>query len=145
MTETITRAGPVDQAPLPKLWPDTAFYWTSGSDGHLRILQCARCGRYVHPPTPTCRHCGSPDVAPAVVSGDATVWSFGVVYQPFIPWLEVPYVVAIVGIDEDPTLHLTTNIVGCPPEDVSIGMAVKVRFEQHGEIFLPLFVPRDGK
>ena len=48
-----------------------------------------------------------------------------------MPGPELPYVVAIVEIDEDPSIRLTTNIVGCEPEDVEIGMPVRVVFEHH--------------
>jgi uncharacterized protein len=127
--------------PLPRLWPDTAFFWTSGADGQLRFLKCRACGRLVHPPTPSCRWCGTDGTEVTVVSGDATVYSFTVVHQPFIDWLEVPYVLALVAIAEDPEVHITTRIVGCEPDEVEIGLPVHVRFERHGEIYLPLFAP----
>ena len=38
-------------------------------------------------------------------------------------------------------MHLTTNIVGCDPDDVHIGQEVAVRFEQHDDVWLPLFEP----
>ncbi len=45
-------------------------------------------------------------------------------------------------------LRLTTNIVGCDPEQVAIGMPVRVRFEHHDdngyEVWLPLFEPDNG-
>ena len=39
---------------LPALEPDPAFFWTSGADGHLRILRCGYCGHWQHPPLPRC-------------------------------------------------------------------------------------------
>ena len=42
---------------------------------------------------------------------------------------------------EQEGLRFTTNVVGCPPEDVHIGLPVRVQFEQHGEVFVPVFVP----
>ncbi len=38
-------------------------------------------------------------------------------------------------------MRLTTNIVGCDPDDVHIGQEVSVRFEQHDDVWLPLFEP----
>jgi uncharacterized OB-fold protein len=35
-----------------------------------------------------------------------------------------------------------TNIVGCEPERVQIGMPVRVAFEQHDDVWIPLFEPR---
>jgi uncharacterized OB-fold protein len=49
--------------------------------------------------------------------------------------------VAIVALAEDPSVHLTTRIVDCAPTDVTIGMPVRVRFEQHDAVHLPLFAP----
>jgi uncharacterized OB-fold protein len=129
----------------PRLWPDTAFYWQSGADGRWRFAHCTQCERIVHPPVPLCPHCGCIDVEPRPVSGHATVHSFSVVHQAFVTWLETPYVLALVAPDEDPEVHVTTRIVGCPPEDVHIDMRVVVDFEQDGEIFLPVFRPlQDG-
>src|SRR5207248_10509865 len=52
-----------------------------------------------------------------------------------------PYVVANVALAEDRHVRLTTNIVGCAPEDVHIGQQVQVRFEQREDVWLPLFEP----
>lgn len=127
---------------LPRLWPDTEFFWTSGADGRLRFSHCTTCGRISHPPVPYCRKCGATGFEVRPVSGDATVWSYSVVHQPFVDWVPVPYVLAIVEIAEDAEVHLTTRIVDVEPDDVSIGMPVSVRFEPHGDVHLPLFGPR---
>jgi len=120
------------------------FFWRSGADGRLRFLGCGSCGRVHHPPVPRCPYCGSRDLAPRAVSGDAMVATFTVNHQPFMPGFEPPYVIAIVEIDDDPTIRLMTNIVGCAIEDVRIGMPVRVTFEENGEWFVPLFEPREG-
>ena len=63
-------------------------------------------------------------------------------HQPWIPGFDPPYVVAIVDIEEQEGLRLTTNLVGCEPDEVQIGMAVKVCFEEREDgIFVPLFEP----
>lgn len=129
------------RVPLPRLTADTGFFWRSGADGRLRIQRCAACGRYAHPPTPECRSCGAAGPRPEPVSGRASVFSYTVNYQPFVPWLPPPYVLAIVALAEQDDLHLTTRIVDVAPEDVHIGMAVSVLFERHREVYLPLFTP----
>jgi uncharacterized protein len=65
--------------------------------------------------------------------------TFTVNHQKWHPALEVPFVIARVAIDGAPGVYLTTNIVGCPVEDVEIGDRVSVKFLQQGEIYLPLF------
>jgi len=52
-----------------------------------------------------------------------------------------PYVVAIVEIEEQPDVRLTTQIVDCPVGDVHIGMPVEVDFEQHEDVWVPVFRP----
>jgi len=79
----------------------------------------------------------------AEVGGTGVVAGFTVNHQPWLPTLELPYVIAIVAIDDDPRVRLTTNIVGCDPADVRVGMRVEVRFEQHEDVWLPFFAPTD--
>ena len=126
---------------LPALDPETAFFWTSGAENQLQISRCAGCGLYIHPPLPNCPECGGTQVSPAPVSGRARVASFTVNYQRWVPGLSVPFVFAAVELVEQPELYVFTNIVGCPVEDVRIGMAVSVVFERHGDIYLPMFQP----
>jgi uncharacterized protein len=78
-------------------------------------------------------------VAPEIVPGTGTIDTFTINYQEWRPGLEVPYAIARVAIDGAPGVYLTTNIVGCPVESVDIGARVRAKFEQHGEIYLPLF------
>ncbi len=75
------------------------------------------------------------------MSGRATVVGFTVNQHPWLPGFDPPYVVANVALAEDPTVRLTTNIVGCEPDAVAIGQVVRVRFEQHEDVWLPLFEP----
>lgn len=66
---------------------------------------------------------------------------FTVNHQQWLPDFSPPYVVAIVALEEDDGARLTTNIVNCDPDDVRIGMAVRVTFEQAEDVHLPLFEP----
>ena len=94
----------------------------------------------MHPPAPLCPECLSRDLSPEAVSGRAVVHTFTVNHQPWIPGFDPPYVVSIVELDEQEGLRLTTNLVNCKPEDISIGLRVHVLFEDLGEgVFLPLF------
>jgi acetyl-CoA acetyltransferase/uncharacterized OB-fold protein len=127
--------------PLPQLTPATSWFWTSGVDGRLRIQGCSDCKALVHPPTPICPACRSRSWAPVEVSGRGTVVAFTVNQHQWLPGFEPPYVIANIALAEDPTVHLTTNILGCEPDDVRIGQEVIVRFEEHEDVWLPLFEP----
>ena len=123
---------------LPALDASNEFFWTSGADGLLRFLRCSSCGHHLHPPGPRCPACGGRELAPAPVSGRGEVVSFTVNHQPWDGDTE-PYVIALVELVEQVGLRLTTNIVGCSPDDVTIGMPVRVAFEHRDPVWLPLF------
>jgi acetyl-CoA acetyltransferase/uncharacterized OB-fold protein len=127
--------------PLPQLTPFNDWFWTSGADGHLRIQRCDDCASYVHPPVPICPRCRSRAWTATAVSGRATVVGFTVNSQQWLPGFEPPYVVAEVVLEEDRSVRLTTNVVGCDPHAVHVGMDVQVRFEEQDGVFVPLFEP----
>ncbi len=127
--------------PLPELTPFNDWFWTSGADGVLRIQGCTDCGELVHPPVPICPYCRSRSAKPTPVSGRGTVVGFTVNAHRWLPDFDPPYVIANVALAEDPRVHLTTNIVGCDPEDVRIGQEVSVHFEPDEDVWLPLFEP----
>ena len=124
---------------LPRITDENRHFWTGGAAGELRFLRCRACGWWLHPPAPICPSCLSRDLGVEAASGRATVHTFTVNHQPWYPGLDPPYVVAIVELPEQPGLRLTTNVVGCGPEDVTIGMDVRVCFEQYDDVWLPFF------
>lgn len=126
---------------LPELTPFNRWFWESGGEDTLRIQRCADCDAFVHPPVPTCPRCRSMNREPVEVSGRGTVVGFTVNHHPWLPGFDPPYVIANVALDEDPSVRLTTNIVGCEPDEVHIGQVVEVTFEQHEDVWLPLFTP----
>jgi uncharacterized OB-fold protein len=76
-----------------------------------------------------------------VVSGEGTLFSYTVNFQRVADVPVDPYVIAIVELDEQPGLRLTTNLADCALEDVKIGMRLAVTFERVGDTYLPLFRP----
>jgi uncharacterized OB-fold protein len=124
---------------LPALTPDTAPFWHGGARGLLQICYCDDCRRFFHPPTPICPNCSSFDVAPRAVSGRGRVVTFTINRHAWKPELTQPYVVAIVELVEQANLRLLSNIVGCDPEAVAIGMPVSVTFAQFEDIWIPMF------
>ena len=130
---------------LPRVDDTNEFFWTAGADGRLRFQRCDECGWYNHPPSPRCRRCISKALTPTPVSGRGRVHTYTVNHQPWIPGFDPPYVIAIVELEEQEGLRLTTNIVGCEPADVRIGLPVRVVFEQHDDVYIPLFeLAEDG-
>ena len=124
----------------PALTPVTAFFWEAGREGALLILRCRDCRYMIHPPYPQCPTCLSRHVEPHAVSGLGTLYSFTVNHHQWAP-RALPYVIGLVELVEQPDLRLTTNIVECAPDAVTIGMEVEVCFEQLDDVWLPQFRP----
>jgi|SRR6476620_3065962 uncharacterized OB-fold protein len=129
---------------IPADDPDARFFWSSGADGHLRVHRCVDCSHFVHPPTGHCPWCGSRHCAPHVVSGNGRVHTFTVNYQPWVHGQD-PYIIVIVELDEQAGLRLTSNLVNCSPDEVIIGMPVRVGFVARHGFYYPLFEPRNGQ
>jgi uncharacterized protein len=125
--------------PLPKVNPESEFFWRSGADGTLRLLRCGQCEYIVHPPSPRCPNCGSHEVAPAAVSGRGTVYSYTIAVQAFLPGL-APYCVGMIELEEQKGVRLVGLLVGCTSETVAVGLPVQVGFLQPTEnIWVPFF------
>ena len=127
--------------PAPGMDQETEPYWKATHDGRLLVQRCRSCGHHQLYPRWRCLRCRS-EVDWVEASGRGAVYSFTVIRQNFSRSFKhlIPYVVALVELEEGP--RLMTNIVGCPPEDLRIGMPVRVTFEPvSDEVSLPLFQP----
>jgi uncharacterized protein len=136
-------ADPRPPKPRPAAVPDadTAPYQEAALEGRLVVQRCDACGHHQLYGRALCSVCGS-DVSWVPASGRGTVASWTIIRQNHSrPWREMlPYVVALVDLDEG--ARVMTNIVGCEPEEVSIGMKVVVRFENvSDDAAIALFEP----
>lgn len=128
--------------PPPAIEPATAAFWHACRDGRLEFRFCPRCEWFIHPPRPICPQCHRTELESRQVSGRGTVHTYTVNHKAWFPGQEVPYIIAIVELEEQRGLRLLSNIVECAPEEVQIGMPVRVQFEVlNDEVALPVFVP----
>jgi uncharacterized OB-fold protein len=135
----------VSTRPLPTPSPLTRPFWEGTALGEFRIQTCGRCGAAIFYPRPSCTACGSPELSWRAASGRGTVYTYTVARRPTHPAFadRVPYVIAIVELEEGP--RVTTEIVGCDPDAVRIGLPVRVDFEPPVDgIALPVFRPAAG-
>jgi uncharacterized OB-fold protein len=72
------------------------------------------------------------------VSGRGVIHSFTVNHQSWDGGTE-PYAIIVVALPEQEGLRLTSNLVGCPLDEIRIGLPVRVVFEQRDDIWFPLF------
>ncbi len=134
----------VGEKPLPYVHGETESYWSGTRQHELRVRKCRACGRHYFYPRDFCPSCFSFDVEWTKVRGRGLVYSFTVCHRP-APGFEndVPYNIALVELDEG--VRLMSTIVDCPLEDLRIGMAVEVVFDDvTAEVTLPRFRPADG-
>jgi uncharacterized OB-fold protein len=125
---------------------ETAPFWDAARRGEFLIQECRSCGFRQLPPAACCNRCLSRDLGWTRASGRGTVYSYAVYHRAFHPAFAdmVPYVVADIELEEG--VFYLSNVVGCAPEDVYIGMPVEVAFERvTEEITLPVFRPRQGQ
>jgi hypothetical protein len=129
--------------PVPRPTPETARYWQAAREHRLEIQHCNACGKFWFPPSQSCPHCLAADFAWTRVSGAGKVFSFVTYHRVYHPAFakDVPYVVALVELDEGP--RLLTNIIGVPPQDVTCDMPVTVTFDDFEDgVSVPKFMPR---
>lgn len=137
---------PQQMSPLPHLDDDIVPFWEGLKRHQFLLFTCQRCGARYWPYA----YCRNHDEIPRLeemewqpASGRGKVFAFIVVHQVTNPaWRDdVPYPLALVELEEGPLFG--ARIVGCRPEEVSIGMQVEVVYRdvpEHGYTF-PDFQP----
>ena len=124
----------------PPLGHDNAWWWEGIKRGELLIQQCSGCGALRHPPRPMCGTCQSVKWAAVAAKGRGTVYSYTIVHYPKFPGFEYPLACAVIELAEG--TRIVSNVVGCDPDDVRIGMPVVLSIENvDAEMKLPLFRP----
>jgi len=124
---------------LPEMNADNLSFWTGGRDGQLMIVHCDSCDRAIHPPQPLCPACLGRSVSSRSASGSGVILASTINWQAWSPDLPVPYVLAIVELDGEPAVRITSRVVGCDPASVAIGDRVMMDFEHHGDVWIPVF------
>jgi uncharacterized OB-fold protein len=126
---------------LPQRTELTEPFWDGASDGELRLQRCENCDEWIFYPRPLCPHCFSTNMRWERASGDGTIYTYTIVRDGAIPAYkdDVPYPLAVVNLVEGP--RMMANVLGCDPDDVTIGMDVHVTFEDRDGRALPQFEP----
>lgn len=112
----------------PSVSPDTEFFWNGLKDHQLLIQRCGSCGVLRHPPRPMCPSCNSLEWDAVTASGRGSVHSFVMPQHPPMPFMEYPYIVALIDLEEG--TRLLSNLCEVAPEDASIGMPVEVFYTE---------------
>jgi uncharacterized OB-fold protein len=137
-----------DDFPLPDLHdPLTAGYFAGAARGELVIPRCPVCARWVWYPEPVCPGCGGVPEWTAT-SGRGRLFSWAVVRRPFLPAFAemVPFVTALVALEEDAALRLVTYVVDVEPAMLAADLPLVATFRPLSfptvpgrEVVVPMF------
>ncbi|MPZ23884.1 MAG: hypothetical protein GEU28_10120 [Dehalococcoidia bacterium] len=133
--------------PIPSPSPEARPFWEGAREHRLALPYCPACAQFFWFPRPFCPRCFSWEVEWRPASGRGRVYSFAIQYRAQMPGFEdeLPYLTALVDLDEGP--RLMTNLVEVEPDPVSVrcDMPVEVVFADiNDEISLPKFRPAAG-
>ena len=97
--------------------------------GKILGSKCKKCGNIMIPLKPVCSKCGSFDVEEFETKGKGIIRSFTVIYvAPEKFKDEVPYVVALINLDEGGTvMGRLIGVDSNKPEDIKVGTKVKFK------------------
>jgi len=104
---------------------DTAFFW-EGVKAHELRIQRRPDGSLQHPPVPAVWQDKGLPIDYLVASGKGTVFSFVVHHAPKVPGRTLPFVIALVELEEG--VRMLGELRGVDPAAVSIGMPVRAMY-----------------
>jgi len=133
-------AGPVAMITTPirlrydhTVSPGESAYLLALAEGRLIGQRCPACGKVYLPPRGACPTCGVPTRDEVALPDTGIVTTFCVVNVPFHGQrFPSPYVAASVLID-GADIAFQHLILGCPPEDVRMGMRVRAVWKPREE------------
>ena len=87
-----------------------------------------------------CAECRSDASDWKEVSGRGSLYSYTIVHRPIAAGQEVPFVIAVIELDGAEGVRMISNVVDTPHDDLEIGLAVEVAWEDMGpEFAMPRF------
>ena len=114
----------------------SARYWREIPQRYrLEAAKCKGCGKVWFPPRLVCAECGKKEFEQVALSGEGKVETFTVIrVAPSDFGDQAPYAVGVVQLEDG--VPMQCQIADCAPEDLKIGMPVRIEFrkvKQEGE------------
>lgn len=135
----------MDVTQLPPPQPETQLdeqFWEQCAKQRLCFQCCKRCGTWRHLPRVLCAQCDSPEWEWRESSGRARLYSWTVTHQAMLPQFasEVPYVVAVVELEEGP--RMVSRLRDVDAASLRLGLPLEVMFVRlNDRVSLPYFRP----
>lgn len=126
--------------PAPKPSSMTREFWDGAKQGKLMLQYCRDTGKFQFYPRPVSIYTGRRNLEWREASGKGSVYTHTVTHRGPAPFRGIaPYIIVTVELDEG--VRIMSNLVNCEPDDVRIGMRVRVTWTPTGEYRFPLFEP----
>ena len=109
-------------------------FFDAAAEGRFLIKRCQACGEAHWYPRTICPNCHSDRTVWEESRGEGVVYTYSIMRRA-----SAPYAIGYVTLDEGPSM--LTNFVGMTPEDLKIGMRVKVRLQPTEGAPVPVFEP----
>jgi uncharacterized OB-fold protein len=140
--------------PLPDLEdPRTAEYFAGAARGELVVPRCDACAAWCWYPAKACPACGASAFTWTAMSGRGRLFAWAVVERAFLPAFAdmVPFVTALVAMDDDPAVRIVSYVVDCDPATLVADLPVEVVYRPLAfptvpdrSVVVPMFVPASG-
>ncbi|CAI8056898.1 hypothetical protein GBAR_LOCUS30990 [Geodia barretti] len=108
-------------------------FWDAVNEQRLVLQNCTACEKLQYPPQASCQACGSADgLEWKEVAGKGHIAAYIVIEDGRLNrrMLDQPYNLALVTLDQDPTVNFYSNLPGVPAYEVPMGAAVEVTYEE---------------
>jgi uncharacterized OB-fold protein len=132
-----------DGMPAPMSDALTLPWWEHAAEHRLVVQRCTSCEHMRLPPAPICPQCRSATSDWQEVSGRGEVYTYTAVHRPIAADQELPYIIAVIALENAGGLRMISNLVGVDPDALEIGMPVELVWEDMSEdLAVPRFRPR---
>jgi uncharacterized OB-fold protein len=109
--------------PAPAVTIESKPFWDAAKEGRFLIKKCNDCNEAHWYPRALCPFCFSDKTEWVESRGEGVIYTFSVMRRSPTG----PYAIGYVTLDEGPAV--LTNFVDCTPDQLKIGLRVKVKFQ----------------
>ena len=135
-----------DGMPQPLANTTTLPWWEAAAEHRLVVQRCTACGQTRLPPAPLCASCRSTESDWLEVPGRGEVYTYTTVHRPIAAGQELPFVVAVIALEESGGLRMISNLVDVKPEALAVGLPVELVWEDmSADLAIPRFRPISGE
>jgi len=131
-----------DSMPPPLADSTTLPWWEAAADHRLVVQRCAACEHTRLPPAPVCPECRSAQSDWQEVPGRGRVYTYTIVHRPIAAGQVLPFVIAVIALEDAGGLRIISNLVSVEPDAVAIDMPVELVWEDmSADLAIPRFRP----